>query len=128
MNFTPATPFVLYNNTTIAIPDSDSSLTLTANITEGVVASGITKTGPGILVIKPTTFNSTTGANLIASGPMEVQGNNAFGRGDTTIANGAGLIINPTTLSFTADLFNNFIVAGAGCIAPPTPMVSPPRA
>ena len=119
VNFTPATPFVLYNNTTIAIPDSDSSLTLTANITEGVVASGITKTGPGILVIKPTTFNSTTGANLIASGPMEVQGNNAFGRGDTTIANGAGLIINPTTLSFTADLFNNFIVAGAGCIAPP---------
>ncbi len=119
VNFTPTTPFVLYNATTIGIPDPDSSLTLTANITEGGVASGIIKTGPGILVVKPTTFNSTTGANRIASGPMEVQGNLPFGRGDTTIANGAGLIINPTTTSLTADLFNNFIVAGSGCIAPP---------
>lgn len=119
VGFTPTTPFVLYKPTTIGIPDPNSSLKLTGNITEGSVSSGITKIGTGLLTLKPTTFSSTTGANFISAGPVEVQGDNPFGRGDTTIADGAGLRINPTTATLSAGLFNNFIVGGNGFVAPP---------
>ena len=119
VGFTPTTPFVLYKSTTIGIPDPNSSLKLTGNITEGSVSSGITKTGTGLLTLVPTTFSSITGPNLVSSGPVEIQGDNAFGRGDTTIADGAGLRINPTTAALSAGLFNNFIVGGNGFIAPP---------
>jgi autotransporter-associated beta strand protein len=135
VTFTSTTINTLLNDTTISIPDPNSSLLIDGNIGEKTISSGITKTGPGLLTLKPLTFNTTTGDYLIESGPVKVTGgDNPFGSGTnnktglgttTTIADGAGLIITPSNApnpnkpnELKLNLYNNFIVGGAGFVAP----------
>ena len=93
-------------NKTIPLPRSDSSLRIAAAIGNGAAATGIVKTGAGMLVLDRA--NSFTGALEVKGGRLKIHQPTSLGSvaGATTVREGAVLIVGkPMTLPAGEKIF-----------------------